>query len=509
MATQSDEIRRLVEEILARPEISALLEPEGEVPGGAVLGHAGLAERAAREAAARAAASAAPAPAAPTVPGPGIFADVDSAVAAARAAQAALVELSLETRKAIITAIRRAVLDRNEDLSSEAVVETGLGNDRDKKAKNELAALKTPGVEDLDPTATSDENGLTITERAPWGVIGAVTPVTNPIATIASNAIGMIAAGNAVVFNVHPNAKRVSCKLVGLLDAAITGAGGPPGLVCAIGEPTIESANELMRHPGVALLVVTGGPGVVAAAMKSGKKAICAGPGNPPCVVDDTADIPKAAMDIVAGAGFDHNVVCICEKEVLAVARIADRLKEEMRANGAYELTGSQIEAVTRLVIAQPGGPGREGSPNKAFVGKSPQYIAKAAGIDVPPETRILLMEVGREHPLVWTEQLMPVLPLVRMWDVDEAIDFAVKVEHGFRHSAMIHSRDIDKLSAMARAMNCSLFVKNGPCYAGLGMGGSGHASFTIASPTGEGITRPWSFTRERRCTLVGAFRIV
>jgi acyl-CoA reductase-like NAD-dependent aldehyde dehydrogenase len=354
-----------------------------------------------------------------------------------------------------------------------------------------------------------DEKGLTLTERAAWGVIGAITPVTNPLATITCNAIGMIAGGNSVVFNVHPGAKRVSCRLVGLLNAAIMASGGPQNLLCAMSEPTIESANALMKHPGIALLVVTGGPGVVKAAMGSGKKAICAGPGNPPCVVDATADIAKAGKDIVAGASFDNNVVCICEKEVLAVAAIADRLKEEMRRNGAFELTGAQIEAVTKLVIASPGGPDREGAPNKAWVGKDPCEIARAAGIEAPAGTRLLLMEVGREHPLVWTEQLMPVLPLVRMWDVDDAIDFAVKVERGCRHSAMVHSQDIDVLSRMSRVMNCSLFVKNGPCYVGLGQGGAGYTSFTIASPTGEGITSPRTFTRERRCTLVGAFGIV
>jgi acyl-CoA reductase-like NAD-dependent aldehyde dehydrogenase len=280
-------------------------------------------------------------------------------------------------------------------------------------------------------------------------------------------------------------------------------------VLCAVANPTIESAGLLMRHPGVGLLVVTGGPGVVKAAMASGRKAICAGPGNPPCVVDETADLPKAGRDIVEGAGFDHNVVCICEKEVLAVESIADRLKSEMLRNGAFELSSAEAQAVTRLVVAEPGGPGRPGAPNRDFVGRSPTLIARAAGIEVPADTRILLMEVGREHPLVWIEQLMPVLPLVRMRNADEAIDFALEVEHGYRHTAMIHSHDIGRLSRMAKLMNCSLFVKNGPCYAGLGQGGAGFTSFTVASPTGEGVTRARTFTRERRCTLVDSFRII
>ena len=248
---------------------------------------------------------------------------------------------------------------------------------------------------------------------------------------------------------------------------------------------------------------------MVKAAMASGKKAICAGPGNPPCVVDATADLVKAGRDIVAGASFDNNVVCICEKEVLAVESIADRLKQEMRANGAFELSGPQVDAVTRVAIPNPKGPRAESAPNKDLVGKDAAVIARAAGIEVPAGTKLLLMEVGREHPLVWSEQLMPVLPLVRLKSAEEAIELAVEVEHGFRHTAMMHSHDIEKLSRMARVMNCSLFVKNGPCYAGLGQGGAGYTSFTIASPTGEGITRARTFTRERRCTLVDYFRIV
>jgi acyl-CoA reductase-like NAD-dependent aldehyde dehydrogenase len=311
------------------------------------------------------------------------------------------------------------------------------------------------------------------------------------------------------VFNVHPNAKRISNRLVVLLNMAIKGEGGPQNLLCAVANPTIESAGELMKHPGVSILVVTGGPGVVKAAMASGKKAICAGPGNPPCVVDQTADLVKAGRDIVAGAGFDNNVVCTDEKVILAVESIADRLKEEMRRNGAFELTGGQIEAVTRLVLGKDTQPGRHSTPNKDFVGKDPVVIARAAGIEVPAQTRILLMDVAAEHPMVWSEQLMPVIPLVRMRNVDEAIDFAVKVEHGFRHTASIHSHDIAALSRMAKVMNCSIFIKNGPNFAGLGQGGAGYASFTIASPTGEGVTRARTYTRERRCTLVDYFRII
>ena len=439
----------------------------------------------------------------------GIFEEVNTAVDAAEAAHLELVKLTLDRRREIIRSIRKIIMSNLEEISKLAVEETTFGRVEDKIEKNRLAALKTPGVEDLEPTAYSDDHGMTLMERAAYGVIGSIIPSTNPTSTVINNSISMIAGGNSVVFNPHPAAKRSSCFTVSLINQAIVKAGGPPNVLCAIANPTIDSAQTLMKHPKIRLLVVTGGPAVVQAAMNSDKKVIAAGPGNPPCVVDETADLIKAGRDIVKGAGFDNNIVCICEKEILAVSQIADKLKEEMIKNGAYELKGEQIEKVTKLVIADPSKPGHEGASNKEYVGKNASVIARDIGLDISEQTKILLCEVDRYHPLVWTEQLLPVIPLVRFSNVDEAIDFAIECEHNFRHTASIHSRDISKLSKMAKLMNCSVFVKNGPCYSGLGFGGAGYASFTIATPTGEGLTRARTFTRERRCVLVGYFRIV
>ncbi|NCO24776.1 MAG: aldehyde dehydrogenase EutE [bacterium] len=439
----------------------------------------------------------------------GIFDEVNAAVDAAEVAHLELIKLTLEKRREIIRSIRKIIISNLEEISKLAVEETTFGRVEDKIEKNRLAALKTPGIEDLEPIAYTDDNGMTLTERAAYGVIGSIIPSTNPTSTIINNGISMIAGGNTVVFNPHPMAKRSSCFTVSLINQAIVKAGGPPNTLCAIANPTIDSAQTLMKHPKIRLLVVTGGPEVVKVAMNSGKKVIAAGPGNPPCVVDETADLEKAARDIVKGAGFDNNIVCVCEKEILAVSQITDRLKEEMIKNGAYELKGEQIEKVTKLVIADPGKPGHEGTPNKKYIGKNASVIARDIGLNISDQVKILLGEVDRYHPLVWTEQLMPVIPLVRFNSVDEAIDFAVQCEHNFRHTASIHSRNIAKLSKMAKLMNCSLFIKNGPCYSGLGFGGAGYASFTIATPTGEGLTRARTFTRERRCVLVGYFRIV
>ena len=439
----------------------------------------------------------------------GIFEEVNTAVDAAEVAHLELVKLTLEKRREIIRSIRKIIMSNLEEISKLAVEETTFGRVEDKIEKNRLAALKTPGIEDLEPTAYSDDNGMTLMERAAYGVIGSIIPSTNPTSTVINNGISMIAGGNSVVFNPHPMAKKSSCFAVSLINQAIVKAGGPSNVLCAIANPTIDSAQTLMKHPKIRLLVVTGGPAVVKTAMNSSKKVIAAGPGNPPCVVDETADLVKAGRDIVNGAGFDNNIVCICEKEILAVSQIADKLKEEMVKNGAYELKGEQIEKVTKLVIADPGKPGHEGASNKEYVGKDASVIARDIGLDISNQTKILLCEVDRYHPLVWTEQLLPVIPLVRFNNVDEAIDFAVQCEHNFRHTASIHSRNIAKLSKMAQLMNCSLFIKNGPNYSGLGFGGAGYTSFTIATPTGEGLTRARTFTRERRCVLVGYFRIV
>jgi len=439
----------------------------------------------------------------------GIFNDIDAAVDSAENAHTQLMKMSINKRREMIRNIRNTLMNNLEKMASLAVKETTFGRVEDKILKNRLATLETPGIEDLESVAYSNDYGMTLVERAPYGVIGSITPSTNPTSSIINNGISMIAGGNTVVFNPHPKAKMCSFLTISLINQAIIEAGGPQNVLCAVANPTIETAKALMQHPKVKLLVVTGGPQVVKTAMSSSKKVIAAGPGNPPCVVDETVDPVKVACDIVKGAGFDNNVVCICEKEILVVSKIADILKKEMINNHAYELKGNQIDQITHLVITDPGKPGHEGSPNKDYVGKNASIIARGISLDLPEETKILFCEVNKDHPLVWTEQLMPVIPMVRFETIDEAIDFAIKCEHGFRHTACIHSKDITKLSRMAKLMDCSVFVKNGPCYNGLGYEGAGYTSFTIATPTGEGMTRARNFTRERRCVLVGSFRII
>lgn len=440
----------------------------------------------------------------------GSYASVNEAVASAKAAFVSLDSYPLAERRLMITAMRDAVRREIPNLSKMAVEETGLGRVADKILKNTLAVDKTPGIEILEPRAFTGDDGIALMERAPYGVIGSITPCTNPTETVLCNAIGMIAGGNAVVFNAHPTAKNVTSYIINLLNEAIISAGGPANLLTEIASPTVESAGELMRHPDIRLLVVTGGPAVVKAAMNSGKKVIAAGPGNPPVLVDETADIAEAAKHVVDGASFDNNIVCVVEKVLICVDKAADALKREMKKCGAYELNPHQVKKLEKLIVERaPQGPGDHGVMNKSWVGKDAWKILRAIGIEASEETRLIVFEAGKADPLVVMEQLTPVLPLVRVADVDEGIELAKKVEHGFGHTAVMHSTNVDNLSKMARVINTSIFIKNGPSFAGLGWGGEGYTSFTIASPTGEGLTTAINFTRERRCTLKDRFRII
>jgi propionaldehyde dehydrogenase len=434
----------------------------------------------------------------------GLHDTVDDAVQHAVEAQKRLISMTLESRSKIIEAIRKATLDNNEALSALSVRETKMGRYEDKIRENILCATKTPGVEDIRPEALSGDYGLMLLEFAPVGVIGALTPITNPTGTLIHNAISMIAAGNAVIFNPHPNAKETSAQVVQLYHRAIMEAGGPPGLISSVRKPTLATAKEIIEHPKVNMLVATGGRPVVNAVLRSGKKAIGAGAGNPPALVDETAHLRKAAQCIINGASINNNIFCTCEKEVLVVDEVASSLIKFMQETGrAYLLNREEAERVTDLVVTP------ERRINGAYIGKNVQVILKDIGIEVYDECRLAIFEAPKDHPLVWLEQMMPVMPIVRVEDVQEGIELGVAVEQGNRHTAVMHSTNVDNMTAFARAVQATIFVKNGPSYAGIGLGGEGHTAFTIAGPTGEGLTSARTFTRQRRCTMVESFRII
>lgn len=486
MSTMSqEEIHEIIERVRRR------LGEAGEHPGVGLRAHEALSAAAEAEL------------------GEGIFPSIGEAVHAASRAYGEYRQVGLEGRKAIVASIRASMLEHAERLAEMAVAETGLGRVADKIVKNRLVIAKTPGPEDLELEAVTGDGGMMITEFAPFGVVAAITPTTNPTSTIINNAIAIVSAGNALVFNVHPNARRVSADNIRLVNRAVVAAGGPENLVTAVPEPTIESAKELMHHPDVRLLLVTGGPAVVREALKTDKRAVTAGPGNPPVVVDQTADVEKAARDIVAGASFDNNVICTDEKTAIVVDSVADRLVREMGRHGAYVLKEHELRRLERVIFTELGPPGKPGHINPAWIGKDAGVILNEIGIRAVGNVRLAVAEVPREHSLVWTEQMMPVLPVVRVPGVEQAIELAVRSEHGFRHTASIHSTNVETITRMARAMNCSIFVANGPNFSGLGQGGEGFSSFSIASPTGDGLTRPRTFSRERRITVVGALRIV
>ena len=438
----------------------------------------------------------------------GIFPTVDEAVKAAREARPVFVALPLRKRGEIIAAIRGVMLENAAVLAKAAHEETKLGRFEDKITKNILVAEKTPGLEHLEAQAVSGDHGLTLMEPAPFGVIGAITPCTNPTSTIICNTIGMIAAGNTVVFNVHPTAKHCSMQTVGLINKTIQAHGGPRNVITCVSNPTIESAGQTMKHPHVRLVVVTGGGAVVKAAMTSGKRAICAGPGNPPVVVDETADLARAGRDIVLGASTDNNIICADEKQVLVVDKVADELIKSMLQNNAVLIDKSKLAALEKVIFTETHGPRKEAHINRELIGKNADVILAKLGMSVPSSVRLGIVEVDENHPLLWTEQMMPILPICRVPNCDYAIDLAIKTEAGNRHTAVMHSRNIEKLSRMAKECDCSIFVKNGRSLAGLGLDGEGFCSFTIASPTGEGLTGPRTFSRWRRCVLVDHFRI-
>jgi len=435
-----------------------------------------------------------------------IFDTIDEAVTQARNAQRQLARTTLEERGKIIEAMRRSARDNAQKLAEMAHKETGYGHVEHKVLKNLLAANKTPGIEDLQTQAWSGDHGLTLVEMAPFGVIGSITPSTNPPSTVINNSISMIAAGNAVVFNPHPSAKKVSQETMRVLNEAIVSAGGPMGLIATVREPTQETGTALMSHRGISLLSITGGEAVVMAAMKSGKKVIAAGPGNPPVIVDDTAILGKAAKDIVDGASFDNNVLCVAEKEVFAFDSIADALIEEMIRNGAFLVKGEDIHKVLSLTLVKKDG---EYVINRNYVGRDAALILRDAGVAFTGNPRLVIAEVDTHHPFIMTEMLMPVLGIARVKDIDEAVSQAIRAEQGRLHSAMIHSTNIKNMSYAAHALNTTIFVKNAPSYSGLGFDGEGYATLTIATPTGEGLTAAHSFTRSRRCALHGDFRIV
>lgn len=433
-----------------------------------------------------------------------LYDDIDEAVKAAAKAQKELLTWNIEGRKKITDSIKSVCMAHAEEMAKMELEETHYGNYPDKLMKMKGAITMTQSVEDIVSDIKSDDGGMAMYEHAPFGVIGALTPSTNPPETVIANSIMMIAAGNAVVFSTHPGAFRSSSRAVQLVAEAIEAVGGPRNLIVSLNNPTMERTSEMMHHPQVTMLCATGGPGVVKAILSCGKKGIGAGAGNPPAFVDSCADIPKAARDIVVGASYEYNTPCITEKEVIVVDSVADELIQNMVKAGAYLIKDkSTIEKLTKLCMPA------DDKPNKGFIGRSPAYILSQIGIKIPEDTRVAIFEAPKDNMLVMNEQMMPILPVVRVKDAQEGIELAIKCEGGRRHTAMCHSKNVDVVTELARRIQCTIFVVNGSCFNGLGFnGGIGPNALTIAGPTGEGPTTPRTFTRKRKVVMVDSFNI-
>jgi aldehyde dehydrogenase len=434
----------------------------------------------------------------------GIFTCPDEAVAAAREAFERLSERTIEDRKRIIEHIRRISMENCVELGTMEMHETKIGRLVHKIEKLKTLGERSPGVEFMRSEVYSGDHGLAVIEHAPFGVIGAITPVTHSLPTITGNSVSMIAAGNAVVVNPHPSGKKVAAEGVRRFNQAIYQDLGIDNLICVIAEPTLETANALFAHRGINMICVTGGPAVARAALKSGKRAVVAGPGNPPVVVDETADLDNAARCIIRGGAYDNNLLCIAEKEVFVVNSVFDAMMTAMERAGAVRLNAREVETLTKNAIIQVGeGEHKHDAPSKDFLGQDAAVLAKGAGKNISDKVELIFGETDLSNPFVPVEQMMPFVPFVRCKNVEEAIDRAKEAEHGFRHTSIIHSNNVKNMTRMGRIMDTTLFVKNGPCMASLGLGGEGYLSFSIAGPTGEGVTTPLTFTRERRCSLI------
>lgn len=434
----------------------------------------------------------------------GQFDDADQAVAAARRAFEQLRTRSIDDRRRAIDHIRRIAVEQAEELGTMEMNETKIGRLKHKIEKLQALGKLVPGIEFLNTQAFSGDRGLSVIEHAPFGVIGAITPVTHSLPTIGGNAISMLSGGNTVVVNPHPGGRKVAAEGVKRFNKAIYEDIGIDNLISIVRNPTLESAGAIFKSRDVALICVTGGPAVARAALNSGKRAVVAGPGNPPVVVDETADLDRAARSIIDGAAYDNNLLCIAEKEVFVVGSVFDKMMAAMERAGAVPLNAAQIDKLTAAAFQEVGeGSHRHLAPTKELLGQDASKLAAAAGVTVDPKVELLYGETREDHPFVSVEQMMPFVPFVRCRDFDHAVELAKRYEHGYRHTSMIHSSDVRRMTKMARVMDTTLFIKNGPCMAGLGLGGEGYLSFSIAGPTGEGVTTPLTFTRERRCTLV------
>lgn len=437
----------------------------------------------------------------------GVFDDMNDAVEAAHEAFLEFKERSIQCKKKITDAVRQMALDHKEELAKMTVEETKMGRVEHKISKFINAAKNSPGVEFLQPKAWSGKNGLALDEYAPFGVIGNITPSTHPGPTMINNIIIQLAGGNTIAFNPHPSAKKVNAKVIQLANQYMVEAGAPMNLVTCVAEPTLETAKILFEHNKVELLSVTGGPQMVEMALSYSKKVVAAGPGNPPVLVDETADLTLAANEITMSASYDNNILCIAEKEIFVVESVFEQFMKEMEKAGNVRLTSSQMDQLGKIALQLSG---KHWLIGRDYVGKNANVLAKAIGINISEDVPLLFGETDRNHPWVVAEQMTSCIPVVRVKDFEDGLQASVKAEHHFKHTASIFTRDLDRATKFTRVLDCDVHTINGGTLRGNGGDlGEGYFSHTIATPTGEGICTPLSFVRKRRIMTHGALRFI
>lgn len=432
-----------------------------------------------------------------------VFDTVCDAIDAVKSSFQLYRKLGISDREEIIQELRKELLNHVDELAQKSYEETCMGNVVSKIEKIKLSIERTPGTEDLVSEVLTKDKVMTLYEYSAFGIACAIMPSTNPVATVINNVIGLLASGNAVILCPHPRAIEVTKYLTDIIATTILRTSGIDNLVTTLSEVSIKNISEIMHHPDVNLLVVTGGSDIARVANKCDKKVISAGAANPTFIVDETADLDKAASCIVKGASFDNNILCVTEKNIVIVESVYDKFKKALEKEGVFYVdTVEDMLKLSKVLLTE------DLKPNKFLGGKDVKEILKFAGIESNGVYKIIAVDVPKIHPFATEELLMPVIAIVKAKNFDDALETSLNLEQGLHHTAGIYSNIIERLNIAAKQMQTSIFVKNGCSLEGIGFSDNNPVSFTIANKTGEGSTSARNFARKRRCALVDAFSI-
>lgn len=434
----------------------------------------------------------------------GIFESVNDAIGFVRGAYERYQTLSLEDRCEIVEAIRSTLLENAEVIAMLAVQETGMGNYADKLVKLEAAIKETPGFEDLVTDVQTGDRGMTLYELSGFGVVCTVEPIQSPAASLVNHVIGLVAAGNAVVICPNPRALQTSKYVTRLISNAIVNVCGIDNLVVSLDENSILKTEEVMHHPDVDMIVCNGGNSALREAFSCGKKVIGEGRANSTVLVDETADLHAAAFDISRSASFDNNLIHGCEKALIVVESVKEALLQEFAKCKAHVITtNAELEKLANTILTE------DSVLKRKWQGKAAGCILDAAGIAHAADVKLVVVLCDAHHPFVLEELCVPVLPCVGVATYEEGLELLLETEQRYKHTASIHSSNIDRLSEAAKVLQTATFIKNGPALSGVGLLSPGSPfALTVANTTGEGCITARHFTRRRKCILTNGFSI-